>query len=105
MHRLEKKLESLWKGGMGRQPDIAVILKAGRIDLFVYSLLFSLSLERTSSLGQAQPAAQRHRVRSWGNLGVQMKGFLLQEGEFPLPRTWGVMSEQGNISTRLKSRE
>ena len=41
---LEKKLQSLWKGSMVSHPDMAVILEAGHVDLFVWCLLFSLSL-------------------------------------------------------------
>ena len=48
---------------MVSQRDPAAILKAGHNGLFMDCLLFSLSLEQTSSISLVQPTAQRHRTR------------------------------------------
>lgn len=88
---------------MVSQPDLAVILEAGHADLFIYSLLFSLSLERSSSIHLVQPAASGHRTGYLWALATLTAGFLLQNGQLHCPELGSVTPGQGSISAPRKS--
>lgn len=106
MHRLEKKLSSLWKESMVSQPDIAVILEAGHADLFVHSLPLSLSLELSSSIDPAQPAASRHGLWYPWARGYTNEGLSAAEWWIPVVQGLGAWCQgQWNIFFFCKAEE
>lgn len=79
----------LRKGSTVRQHDPAAALKAGHDDLFIDRLLFSPSLEQTSSVSLVQPTAQRHRTRQLRKeTCVYNAGLSAAEGEILVAQRW-----------------